>query len=257
MINTLMNLIRKDLLEQMRTKKILILAIVFLFVAISSPILAKLTPEILKSVSVPGLTITLPDPTYSDAIDQFIKNVSQIALLVVIFVVAGAISDEKSRKTLEIILTKPISRSLFVLSKFKAYFISVIAIFTTSSLIFYLYTASLFGQFNLLNFAIMAGCALLYVLMVVSITIFASSFVKNSLAAGGIGFAGYILFGTIFGLIEPLKSFSPGLIFSNYKDVITGGWTNDLWLPIATTAVVIIASVTFSILAFQKQEIER
>ena len=101
----LLTLLKKDLMEQWRTKKILILIIIFLFVAISSPIIAKLTPELLKSISVPGLTINLPAPTYSDSLDQFIKNTSQIALLVLVFVVAGAVSDEKNRKSLEILLT--------------------------------------------------------------------------------------------------------------------------------------------------------
>jgi ABC-2 type transport system permease protein len=97
-LHILLILLKKDLLEQWRTKKILILAIIFLFVAISSPIMAKILPELMKSISVPGMVISLPSPTYLDAIDQYIKNISQIAILVVIFIVAGAICDEKTAK---------------------------------------------------------------------------------------------------------------------------------------------------------------
>jgi ABC-2 type transport system permease protein len=256
-MNTLLTLIRKDLLEQWRTKKILILAIIFLFVAIASPIIAKITPELLKSVSVPGLTVKLPTPTYIDSLDQFIKNTSQIALLVLVFVVAGAVSDEKNRKTLEILLTKPVSRTLFILSKFKAYFISITTIFAVASLIFYLYTISTFATFNLLNFVVMAGNVLLYILMIASVTILASTVVKNSIAAGGIGFVVYILFGTVFSLIEPIKKYSPNTIFSNYKDLVANGWNSDLFWPIIVILVVIIVSIVISILIFRRQEIER
>jgi len=253
----LFTLIRKDLLEQWRTKKILILSIVFLFVAVASPIIAKITPELLKTLSVPGMTITLPKATYVDSLDQFIKNVSQIALLVLVFVVAGAVSDEKNRKTLEILLTKPVSRTLFILSKFKAYFISIATIFAVSSVLFYVYTVSSFVSFNFWNFTLMAGNVLLYILMIAAVTILASTVVSNSIAAGGIGFISYILFGTIFSLFEPLQKYSPNKIFSAYKDIIIKGWNGDLLLPIVVILSVIIVSVLVSIFVFQRQEIER
>lgn len=256
-MKTLITLIKKDLLDQLRTKKILILSIVFLFTAISSPIIAKITPELLKSLSVPGMTITLPTPTYADSLDQFIKNTSQIALLVLVFVVAGAVSDEKNRKTLEILLTKPASRTLFILSKFKSYFISISAIFIATSILFYTYTISIFGTFNLLNFAEMVVNILLYILMIVSVTILASTIVTNSIAAGGIGFISFILFGSIFNMFEILKPYSPNKIFSSYKDLIVNGWNNDLFAPIVVILLVILVSILTAVAIFNKQEIER
>lgn len=250
-------LIRKDLMEQWRTKKILTLLIVFLFAAIASPIMAKLTPELMKSLNVPGLIINLPTPTFFDSIDQFVKNVSQIALLVLVFVVAGAVSDEKNRKTLEIVLTKPISRVRFILSKFSAYFISVSAIFIASATIFYLYTSSVFEWFNFANFVIVAACILAYLLMISAITILASTIVNNSIAAGGIGFIFYILFGTVMDLIAPLKDFSPNIFLTNYKDIIKNGWNGDLLLPVITMFIAIITSMLIAIYSFRKQEIER
>lgn len=250
-------LIRKEILEQWRTKKTLILCIIFLFVAIASPVIAKLTPELLKNISVPGLSINLPDPTYKDALDQFIKNISQIALLVLVFVIAGIVSDEKSKKTLEIILTKPISRAKFILSKFFSSFLSIAVVFMTASTIFYAYTASIFSTFNLADFYLMALIVLIYILMIVSITIFASTVVKNSILAGGIGLISLILLGTISGLFENIKKFSPDVIFSNYQSIEANGWNNDLIYPIIIALSVIAISITASVLIFKRQEIER
>lgn len=182
-MSNLVTLIKKELLEQNRTKKLLILAVVFLFVAVASPIFAQMTPMILKSISIPGVNLNLPDPTYTDSIDQFIKNVSQIALLVIVFIVAGSVVDEKNKKTLDMVLSKPVSRVTFVLSKFIGYFVSIGLIFFASSLIFYLYTVSIFGGFSFINFLLMAMMVCLYILMIVAVTIFASTIVKNIVAA--------------------------------------------------------------------------
>jgi len=256
-MNEFIVLFRKELLEQWRTKKILILAIVFLFVAISSPVLAKLTPELLKTIKVPGMAITLPEPTYKDALDQFIKNISQIALLVLVFVVAGAVSDEKNKKTLEILLSKPVSRSRFVLSKFGSYFFSISAAFTASCIVFYFYTSTTFQFFSFTGFTLMALIVLLYILMIVAITIFASSIVNSSILAGAIGFVSFVVFGMLFGLVEGTKKYSPNLIFSNYKEVVSNGWTNKLIPPMLVILIVIFLLVITAIYFFKGQEIER
>lgn len=250
-------LTRKELMEQMRTKKVFILTMVFLFVAIASPIIAKLLPEILKNVSVPGMSISLPASTYIDSLDQFIKNISQIALLVIIFAVAGAVTDEKNNKTLEILLTKPISRTKFILSKFASYFVSISVVFIAASAIFYAYTVSTFASFSLTNFAIMAGNVLLYIIMIAAITLLASTVVNNTLLAGGIGFAGYMFFGVIFGLVDAIKAYSPSLILSNYKDVVMNGWSSDLTKPIILMVILIVISVSLASMVFQHQEVER
>ena len=256
-MNNLVVLIKKDLLEQTRTKKVLTMIIVMLFAAVASPIIAKLTPEILKSVSIPGLTINLPDPTYLDSIDQFVKNIAQIGLLVIIFIVAGAVCDEKSRKTLEIILTKPFSRNIFILSKFCAYFIVISLIFLASLAIFYNYTGLTFSYFNLLNFALMSIGILIYILMIVSVTIFASTLVKNSIAAGGIGFLFYILFSTVLSLFEPLKSLLPNVFLEEYQTIVRSGWNSDYWTPLLISVAIIAVSIILSMVSFRNQEIER
>ena len=248
---------RKELLEQLRKKKLLIMAAVFLFVAVGSPIIAKLTPEILRSITVPGITFNIPEPTFNDAVSQFIRNISQIALLVLVFVVAGAISDEKIKKTLEVILTKPISRAKFVLAKFVGYFVSITAIFLMASLIFYFYTVTTFVSFSFANFSVLALIVLLYILMIVAITILSSTIVGSSILAGGIGFISYILIGTVFSLVGSISKYSPNLIFSHYQDVLTHGWRGDLLIPLVIIISVILISIISSVALFRKQEIER
>jgi ABC-2 type transport system permease protein len=250
-------LIKKEILEQFRTSKIVILIFLYLFVAVASPILAKMMPEIFKHVSTPGLTINIPTPTYKDSIDQFIKNISQIPIFIIVFLVAGAVSEEKAKKTLEIVLTKPIQRSVFLLSKFKAYFASIGLGFVLASIIFYFYTYSIFGSFSAKNFAIIALLVLLYLTFAISIAFLGSVIAKNTVSAGAISLVGLILFGTVVNSISLIAKFSPSYILGNYQKIVENGWSSNFLPSIIATAVLIADFTLISLLLFKNQEVER
>lgn len=258
MINTVGVLFKKDLMEQMRSRKVLILAIVFIFLALVSPISAKLMPQLLKNFAAQdGVTITIPDPTFIDAIAQFIKNTGQLIVFLLIFVVAGAVVDEKVRKTLEMVLVKPVSRSSFVISKFLAYFSSITLFYLASVLIFYTYTVSIFESFSFLNFFTVSILTLVYVLLILSVTIFASTLVKSAAMAGVIGLFSSFVFGSILGLFSWAADYSPGYILSYYPDLMLRGWDAKFLPPTILSVALIILLMAASVFFFKEQEIER
>ena len=109
---------KKEVLENLRTHKVLILMIVFLLFGMMSPLTAKLMPEIFKSLALDGIVITIPEPTALDAYAQFFKNTSQMGLLVVLLVFGGMLSNEITKGTLINMVTKGLSRPVVILSKF-------------------------------------------------------------------------------------------------------------------------------------------
>lgn len=250
-------LVKKEFLEQKKTNRLLILIILFAFFAISSPIMAKLMPQIFKNISTPDIIFNLPEPTAKDAVDQFVKNISQLISFVLVFMLAGAISDEKSKKTLEIVLAKPIKRSTFIIAKFASYLASVKISFSFSAIIFYIYTSSMFGGLNLGRFAILSLLLLFNLLFISSVTLMGSAISKSTIAAAGIGFAGMILFGTIAGYIKPISKYAPDYIIRHYTELISNGW-DIKFLPSAITSIILIfVFVIVSILVFKRQEVER
>src|SRR5215831_21008223 len=111
--------LRKELRESLRTNRLLAVAAIFAILGIISPLGAKYTPELLKSLGTGsgGVTVILPTPTVKDAIAQFIKNVAGTGILVAVLLPMGIVAREKERGTAAFVLSKPLTRLDFLAAK--------------------------------------------------------------------------------------------------------------------------------------------
>lgn len=256
-MNTFLVLLSKELFEQSRTKKLLIIGFIFIFFALLSPITAKITPQLLKQFSAPGMSITLPEPTYLDSLDQFMKNVGQLTIFILLFVVSGAVADEKNRKTLEMVLVKPLTRSAFITAKFLSYFLSVTGLFALGTLIFYYYTITVFSSFSFVNLSIIFLLTTISLLTILTITILFSTVSRSNLAAAGIGFLSFIALAITGALLPKFEKYSPIYVLGKYRQIITDGWTADYLPSLLIGCGIIIACILLAINFFNKQEVER
>ena len=257
-MNSFYPILKKELLELVRSKKILMLIIVFAFVAISSPILAKLIPTIFKNITlVPGMVLNIPESTWRDSIDQFIKNTTQFVALIVIFLFAGSVAEEKTKKTLELVLTKPISRRNFILAKFASSFFAIKVVFILFSAVFYLYTISIFGAMSLINFVWLSVFLLILILLIDAITIFFSTISANQLIAVGLSFLVFILIMTLLPYISAIEPYAPGYIINHYKDLMSNGEIKNFVWPAVISVALTFVAIFASVGCFKKQEIER
>src|ERR687888_418463 len=110
-------LIRKELLEQWRTLRLPVIGAIFLLIGLSSPLVARFTPEILKAVGGDQFQIVLPPPRTADAVDQLLKNLSQLGAFVAVLLPMGAVATEKERGTAALLLSKPAGRAAFLVAK--------------------------------------------------------------------------------------------------------------------------------------------
>jgi ABC-2 type transport system permease protein len=109
----------KELTEIRKTWRIWVIPGMLIFFAITSPIIAQVTPALLGSISKsqPGMVVKIPPPTWRDSYAQYLKSLSQMVLIAVVITGAGAVSGERSSGTAILTLTKPVSRAGFVLAK--------------------------------------------------------------------------------------------------------------------------------------------
>lgn len=247
--------IKKELMEQWRTFKWLIVLAVFFLFGMMSPLTAKLMPEILKNLDMGGVTIVLPEPVMTDAYSQFFKNMTQMGIVVLLLVFGGSLSGELTRGTLVNILAKGLPRHTVILSKYLASLILWTLGYALSVLTAYGYTAYLFkeGEAQNLLFSVFClwlfGCFLL-ALILLSATIAAGGF--GGLILSALGLALMLLL-NIFPMVQ---KYNPITLASDNMDLILGNQTiSGLMVTIWITLVLTGSSLLGAILIFRKRKI--
>ncbi|MFC6464878.1 ABC transporter permease [Marinilactibacillus sp. GCM10026970] len=135
---------KKEWLEAWRTKKLLLILTVFVFFGVLSPLIAILTPEILKSSLGESLQISLPEPTSLDSWVQFYKNLTQIGIYLLAIFFSNSVNGEVKRGSLVNLVTKGLNRSAVITSKFLMISILAIGSIVLSFLVTAAYTSVYF-----------------------------------------------------------------------------------------------------------------
>lgn len=112
--------LKKEIIEQFRRKRVLLLGILFLLFAILGIATAKLTPVLIDMMAdqleQSGMVIDAKESTVMDAWMQYFKNAA-IPLLVVIILWSGSFTTEYQKHTLIPLVTKGLSRTGIFVSK--------------------------------------------------------------------------------------------------------------------------------------------
>lgn len=253
-MSNLVTFIKKEIIESLKTFKFLIIAFVFIFFGLASPLMAKYMPQIIGTFDS-NLAGVIPEPRIIDAYGQFFKNISQIAFIVMIIIFSGIVAQEKNKGTLVMILSKNIKRSTVILSKFIAssglytisYFVAVILCWIYSSLLFPGEKSS--------NMILSMGSMWLFGLLMISISILFSTLLKNSSMAAMGSFIAWIAI-TLIGSIPQIREYSPTIFTSKNLLIMQGVLDfNDLIIPAAISLIIIIGLQIMSYYIFSKLEI--
>ena len=245
----------KEFTEIRKTWRIWVIPGMLLFFAVTSPIIADLTPALMESISKsqPGVVVTMPPPTWRDSYAQFLKSLSQMVLIAVVITGAGAVSGERSSGTAVLTLTKPVSRASFVLAKIVSQAGLLIGATVVSTAVCAALTIGIFGSAPLgplvASVSIWAIDALL---MIVVMTLFSAGFAARGASAGaGLGFFFLTLLVSIW---PPANRYSfVGLISASGKALMQQP-SNALW-PVATALVAGALSAWGAVRLFETREL--
>jgi ABC-2 type transport system permease protein len=246
----------KELTEIVRTWRIWVLPGIVLFFALSGPPLAKVTPDLLRSL-VPseqgGMLIRLPEPTYVDAYLQWTKNLSQIVLFTIIIAFGGMISAEKRSGTAALVLTKPISRGAFVAAKYVSQAFLVLASTVAGALITWGVTFAVFAEAPVAPLVEATAAWLAFALLLLAVMELLSAALDSSAGAAGLGLAAYLLV-SLAALWGPAARHSPAGLVSAPSDIVAGKAPELAW-PVATACVLTGALVAGAVAVFRRREI--
>jgi len=187
--------LHKEFLEIVKTWRIWVLPGMLLFFGISSPLIALLTPTLVSSIagSQPGVVIQVPDPVPLDAYKQFLKNLDQIVLITIVIAGAGVVSGECRAGTAALILTKPLSRTGFILAKITAQQILVVGAVAVGTGVCAGMTTLLFGASPAGGFILSILVWLVLALLMVVVMTLLSALFSSRGGAAGVGLLIYLL----------------------------------------------------------------
>jgi ABC-2 type transport system permease protein len=247
---------RKELLEAWRTYRLAVISGLFIVLGITSPLTAKYLPEIITTFAPPGFVVTLPPPTVSDVIDQFLKNLVQFGALAAILVTMGSVAVEKERGTAAFVLEKPVSRLAFLAAKVIAIGSLFAIAIGLGALSAWIYTAMLFEMPPILPWIGMAAVLWLSTMVYVAITFLGSVLTRSSLAAAGIAFGALIVL-SLASVVPALSTWLPAGLTAVAKAVALG--SGGAGLEPARTIVValgiVVVALGASLLSFRRQEL--
>jgi len=247
---------RKEATEIVRTWRVWVLPGMLLFFALSGPLMAKFTPEIIKAVGgdqLAGIMAALPKPTYLDSYGQWTKNLTQIALFAIIIIYGGLVSAERKSGTAILVLTKPVSRVGFVIAKAVVHAAFLAVTMVVGTLITWGVTALVFGTApgGSLWLASLAwlGLGVLFL----GIMTLLSTLLDSQAGAAGIGLGVFALM-SIAAMWEPLGKYSPAALGGQSMMLAAGKDAAILW-PVVTSLVLAVVLVLVAAMAFRTKEL--
>lgn len=246
--------LRKEWLELIRSYRLLVVAVVLIFFGLTSPLLAKFTPEMVALL--PGgeqLSMIIPPPTVVDAVAQYVKNMGQFGILLALLLTMGAVAQEKDKGTAAMMLVKPLPRGAFLAAKFAALTLMFAAALTGAAIACYYYTLLLFEALDILPWLALNAFLLLYILVFIAITLFCSTLTKSQAAAGGIALGLLILLG-LLGAIPGLGKYLPGELVTWGVRLIMGD-TSPSWTALGVSIGIIALSLLAAWQIFKHQEL--
>jgi ABC-2 type transport system permease protein len=247
--------VRKEFLEQRRTYKLLIMLAVFTIFGTMSPLLAKLMPEIFKSMAIEGMTITIPEPTFMDAYAQFFKNVTQMGVVVLLLVFSGSMSHDLSKGTLTNVLAKGLKRASVVLAKYTACLTLWTVSLALSAAVNYGYTMYLFGSHTAANLFLSLLCLWLFGAFLLAAGMFTGTLFKG-------GYSGLLATASVLGILMLLsilpgsRGWNPVTMAAVNMGLIDGsiaaaGIMSAFWLTLGASALFIAGAI----LVFRKKQL--
>lgn len=245
----------KELTEIRRTWRMWVVPGVILFMGLSSPIIAQITPALVTSLTgqQPGLVINVPEPIALDSYMQWLKNLTQLVLFAIIIAGGGLMTAERRSGTAVMVLTKPVSRSAFVVAKTLSETMLLAVSTVVGAAICWALTLTLFGEAPLGALAAGTALWLLFAAMILALVIMLSVALNSQAGAAGLALVAYLSLSFLSNW-SPARSYTPAGLLHAMSETLAGGSADLLW-PALTAAAFTLLLVALAVAIFRRQEL--
>ena len=246
--------LRKELMEQWRSYRLLLVAVVLVLMGLLSPLVAKLMHEILGLLPEgERIMQIMPEPTIVDAVGQYTKNLTQFGVLLALLLGMGAVVQEKERGTAALMLAKPISRGVFLAAKVAALGLTFAVSTALAGAAGYYYTTLLFSAPRLGGWLAMNGLLILFFWVYMAMTIFCSTISRSQLMAGLLAFGGMLVLSGL-GVVPVIGWYMPSRLVA-WGTYLALGMGGEAWRALGVSFAIIVLSLLAAWAVFQRQEL--
>ncbi|MBR5344579.1 MAG: ABC transporter permease subunit [Clostridia bacterium] len=256
-MKTLFALIRKELLEQLRSGRLLILGILFVLLGILGPATAKLTPWIYEmladSMAESGMTITPVPVTALDAWVQFFKNLL-IGIIAFVLLESGIFTREYQSGTLVLSLTKGLERHKVVIAKA----VILVTLWTLGywlcAGVTYGYAAYYWDNSVVKNLLFSLFCSWMFGLWLVALMIlFSTLSTSNTGVLAGVG--GAVILSYLLAMLPKISEYLPTLLTDGTSLIYGSAEPSAYTASLIIVAAMISACFAASIAIFNRKQL--
>ena len=248
----LLPLLGKEIREQLRTYKLVIVGGVFLLFGITTPLMLKYLPQILEMFGG-GIDVTVPDLTAAQALAEYAGNIGQLGLLIAVLLMMGSVANEIKHGTVIITLSKPVSKLAFTAAKLIAASLTFVIALALASAVCYFYSVWLIGPSNVMPFLYLNLLTALFLIFCLAVTILFSSLFRNSIAAGGLAIA-VLVFQAVLAAVPGLGNLMPGKL-PGWGTALLNGPAESHWMALGVTVAVIAACLALAPWAISRKDL--
>ena len=256
-MKSLLAFIKKEMLEQRRSGKLIILGILFVVLGIMSPAIAKLTPWLMEmmvdTLAGSGLAFTPVSVSAMDSWTQFFKNMP-IGLIAFVLIESSIFTREYQTGTLVLSLTKGLERYKVVAAK-----TVVLAFLWTISYwlcagITYGYIAFFWDNAIAQHLLFSLTCWWIFGLLAVALMVLFSAMAKSN--TGVLAGTGSVVLGCyLLSFFARLKKIMPTMLMDGTSLIYGMAEPKAYTVPLIIAAVMIPVCIAVSVSVFNRKQL--
>ena len=244
---------RLEWLRLIRTPRAISLAAVYLLFGLLGPVIAKYMADIVSHVES-GITITVPPPTPKDGVAQYISQVSQTGLVVVVVVAAGTLAFDGRRGVATFLRTRVPSMAALVVPRYVVTSLAAVGAYALGTLAAWYETALLIGPLPVGPMLAGLLCQAGYLLFAVAVVAVAASVARRTVGTIGIALAVLLLL-PIAGIASAVHDWLPSTLVTAPVELLGTASLRDYLPALAVAAMATPTLLALAVLRLRRREV--
>jgi ABC-2 type transport system permease protein len=247
-----MTLWRLEVARLVRSRRLVALLGVYAFFGLTGPLLARYMAEIMERVGG-GIQVIIPDPVPADGITQFLGNASQIGLLVVLVVAAGALALDATPPLSAFLRTRA-SIPRLLLPRYVVATAAACAAFTVGMLAAWYETQVLLGSLPVGSMLVGIGLSWLYLAFAVAVVALAAGLARGTLGTVATA-AGVLLALPVLGVVDVIGDWLPSRLVLSPDALLRGAEAGDFAGAAVVTVLLTGALLAAAVILLRRREL--